>query len=538
MPITIKYQTIATDSNGNLYLIINWDFYSDAFLHYYHTSISKINTTGDLVWTVNFESQSNVSNVEGRAIALDPQGNVYVGGQCEGDISFGGNLAQVYEDMFLAKIDNNGNLLWVKAPNNSESQAGFDFHYPDRINDIAIDNSGNIYATGQFGNSITIDGVNLSETEDTNGDYFLLKFDSNGNALWGSSAGGILADYGQTLTVNSSGEIYVAGHFAISISFAGTSYSFESQANYDYFLAKYNSNGSIAWVKPANSPFDLHANDLTLDNSGNLYLTGDYEGAFVFDNNYSITSVAGDDKLNPQYYLMKLTANGVVQWAHVGIGTVGPTARSGKAVAINNNDVYVAGDFGGIMQFDNGDQLIGDEVSSLFVAKYDLDGNYKGYSRTNNVESSFSGDYCYAMDIYSNGDIWVCGEADGKIALDEKKEPFAESSGNSDGLLWYICSDDIKTLSSSTEDYSLERAQNLVSLLNANPFKDELSIKVNQRNNSKITLSLFNSAGKLVWRKAIEQGQVNIPLHHIADGIYFLNATSEKGSQTIKLVKD
>src|SRR5262245_21669652 len=79
----------------------------------------------------------------GRGISLDDAGNVYVTGYFAGTSTFGTtNLtARRNEDVFVAKYDSGGNVLWVRQAGGDGDFHGFD---------IAVDGSANAYVIGRF----------------------------------------------------------------------------------------------------------------------------------------------------------------------------------------------------------------------------------------------------------------------------------------------------------------------------------------------------------------------------------------------------
>ncbi len=139
--------SVAVDSSGNIYAAGSTNSFgaggSDVL-------IVKYNSSGSFLWAKTWGGSSNES---ASAIKVGPDGFLYVVG---GTLSFG---AGSY-DLFLLKLDTDGNLVWGKT------WGGFSY---DQGYDLAFDASGNIYAVGE---------------SYTNGKcVILLKFDQRGNFL-------------------------------------------------------------------------------------------------------------------------------------------------------------------------------------------------------------------------------------------------------------------------------------------------------------------------------------------------------------------
>jgi ribonuclease HIII len=159
----------------------------------------------------------------GYSIAVDSSGNVYVTG------IYSSNPLTLYNkdgsafattltnsgsyDVFIAKYNTNGNVLWVSRIGGT----GDDF-----CNSIAVDSSGSVYVTGYYSsNPLTLynkDGSAFSTTLTNSGsrNVFIAKYDTNGNVLWGSRIGGTGDDFGNSIAVDSSGSVYVTGPYSSS----------------------------------------------------------------------------------------------------------------------------------------------------------------------------------------------------------------------------------------------------------------------------------------------------------------------------------
>ncbi|MEZ4681044.1 MAG: hypothetical protein R2932_43210 [Caldilineaceae bacterium] len=138
------------------------------------------------------ESSSERMSADG--VAADSTGNRYVIGNFRGTVIFGTgiNARQLtttgQEDTFIAKYDPAGNLLWVQQDSSSA---------PMRAKAIAVDDSGQLYVTGEFNHPFAFDGLRMNSFSFTDG--YLMKLNpATGAAEWAARI-----NSAQTTSVNS-----------------------------------------------------------------------------------------------------------------------------------------------------------------------------------------------------------------------------------------------------------------------------------------------------------------------------------------------
>jgi len=130
----------------------------------------------------------------------------------------------------------------------------------DYARSIALDNSGNVYVTGE---SRGILGAGT--------DYVTIKYNSSGDSLWVQRYNGPSDhwDYATSIAVDAQGNVYVTG------------YTQNGYQDYDYTTIKYNTFGVQLWVQSYNGPgynnWDI-ARSIAVDGSGNVYVTGRSDG--------------------------------------------------------------------------------------------------------------------------------------------------------------------------------------------------------------------------------------------------------------------
>jgi hypothetical protein len=221
--------SIALDSSGNVYAC-GYSNNSGT----YDLEIAKYDTSGTLQWQ---RVLGRVDSTGGTGITIDGSGNIFVCGYYS---PTSGTFIQ------LAKYDSSGTIQWKKQISSAGNS--------DAAYSIALDSSGNIYICGS--------GVVSGQTA-----LLIVKCDSTGSNVWQRTIDNSpdYFSYGQSVTVDSSGNVYVCG----SVNFSGNS----------WILAKYNSSGTIQWQRVlTTSGVDLDASSIILDSSSNIYVCGTSAG--------------------------------------------------------------------------------------------------------------------------------------------------------------------------------------------------------------------------------------------------------------------
>jgi len=203
----------------------------------------KYDNAGIEQWVAFYNPQADSTDIS-TDIALDTAGNVFVTGF---SMNASGN-----HDYATVKYDNSGARQWA---------ARFDseWHGTDQAQDLAVDDAGNVYVTG---NSFR------TGNED---DFATIKYNSAGARQWNSRYNGPASgkDGAQRLVLDLVGNVYVAG------------YSMSTTKLLDYTAIGYDNNGVQLWAVRHNGSGngDDVANDMAIDHLRNLYLTGAIKSA-------------------------------------------------------------------------------------------------------------------------------------------------------------------------------------------------------------------------------------------------------------------
>ena len=381
--------SLYTDKNGNNYVAGS---FSDTLIVGKTRLISKgsfdiyllkYDDAGNLIWA---KQAGGTDSDEAYGIALDGQGNIFMTGYFSGTAGFSGKTltSSGDRDFFIAKYLPSGDLDWVKQGGGIQEDYG---------TAVATDGSGNVFITGIFRGTMTVGNTAYISKGDK--DIFVIKYDSQGQIVWSATGGGNLADESTSIITDKSGNCYVAGDFEGLAKF-GKSIVI-SAGKKDIFLAKYNSNGEIQWLKREGSATgDDHASALAADNSGNIYMTGYFSGLANFGQ-IELKNVGSED-----IFLLKITSDGNEIWAKQ---TGGKGNERGHSLILNAaGDIYVCGEFNADFTFgQNNIKNLGDW--DIFVIKYDKAGEMLGGTQL----SGIGFDRAYGIGLDNSANIYLTG---------------------------------------------------------------------------------------------------------------------------------
>jgi gliding motility-associated-like protein len=353
-------------------------------------------------------------------IAVDNSGNIYTAWLFAGAVDFDPGPAaynltaenqRLYPDTMtsvLCKVDANGNFVWAKkfSPDLNANPYGLSIH----IMSICCDPAGNVYATGGFTGTVDFDpGPGVYNLTAVSRNAFVLKLDACGDFLWAIRLpGGEEDDYGsQTIVPDRFGHLIVGGQFVGLQDFDPGPGIINLNSYYiNIYICKLDTAGNFIWaIAPGFMINNGWANGswLAVDNSGNIYSTGGFEGAADFGG-IQLNAVGYYD-----IYIWKIDPAGNSTWAK-DIGGPGPDQPFSIGVDATGN-IYTTGMFSGTVDFDPGPAIYnlvsnGTGDPTLAPALY--------ISKLNS-----NGDFVFAERMFDNAvaDSWAVSA--GKIPVDD-----------------------------------------------------------------------------------------------------------------------
>jgi hypothetical protein len=228
----------------------------------YDAFVACYDSLGALIW---IKAIGGTSLDESYAIDIDSSSNVYVSGGFFSNTLTLGSLSinnPAGRDIFFAKLDENGNELLLKKYGGTEN---------DIVNELKIYNDSIIVFCGSFGSTVNF-GNSVSLTTSGQIDGFFLKTDLNGEAIFAKKIGGTSGDFIRSLTIDKDGNIYITGEYSSTANFGGQNLT--SSGQYDVFTAKYDKTGNLKWARKGGGTSFDYGYGIGVDNWGNVYVSG------------------------------------------------------------------------------------------------------------------------------------------------------------------------------------------------------------------------------------------------------------------------
>ena len=503
---------MVVDAAGNSYVC---GFTRSGDIMYEDLVVFKVNASGQRVWEFIYEGTEETSSEIAVAIAVDAQQNVFVTGTT--DTSTGTN----YRNIYTAKLDANGLLIWENIYNGSAGGA-------DVPVAIGLDAAGNVYVGATTVNT----GTGFDAT--------LICYSPSGTLAWSTSVDkGGQAETCSAMIIDNQQNIYAAGAFLPA-----------SGAQSDGLLVKFNSSGTVVWdtvydYSAATNDLDFF-NSIALDNAGNIFVAG---------------------QSNQNFVAAKYDPSGIPLW--IQNYSYSNFVDSACAIAVDvNGDVLVAGTFGqpveadfGVVKYKNDGTLIWDmkynnsagsddivtdmavdSIGNIYLTgwetstyttnynfmtlKYDSAGTFKYeliWSSTNGVEP----DYGKRIGLDANGNIYMMGDAN--------ENCFGNSFVN--GFRWNT---QVIRYGQGifVGENDLQLSENAM-MLYPNPASSELSIALPESlfGNSPVEIFMYDLQGKLLFSEKLNSGEIHtLNIEHFASGMVFYIARNEYHQHSGKII--
>lgn len=347
--------------------------------------VAKFDAAGSLLWSKRFgDKEDQIFS----GIAVDPQGNVLLTGVFNGALDFGdGPLTAGYLDMFLTKLDPQGDAVWSHRFGGEGAVQW--------ASAVAADSDGNVLLTGSQEGQIDYGGLWLK----TGGIFtFVVKLDAGGQPLWGKTMGGSVDQQAIGIAADQEGNVVLAGH-AKSIIVDGV--DLEGKGMTDIFAAKWGADGELRWTGIYGDPDDQWLSSLAVDRAGNVILGGTFRGSIDFPG-APLQTVAPNSY---EFFVAKLDP--------LGRGSFSEAFATSGAVAVDGSgNIVLAGGFEGTLSF--GPHTITSAGShDIFVTKLKSTGEPLDSFRAGDARDQRA----VAVTVDHAGRLLLLGFFDGKLDL-------------------------------------------------------------------------------------------------------------------------
>lgn len=260
--------------------------------------LSKVDPSGTYQWAVK---GGGTGSDRALSVKADAAGNSYITGYYYATATFGvQNITSAgAQDVFVAKYDPAGNLLWLRSGGGTGADIG---------NGITVDNSGNVIITGEFAGTATFGSQTLTSQSGST-DVFTVKYDPSGTVLWAKKGSAVLTDRGLDVACDATGNVFITGQFSDTITFDQVHLNNMINA---VFVVKYDASGNEVWYRRIGGGGYNIANSITCDANNNVLITGDYQGTITF---YGTTNTNLAGTYTDRMFVARYDNNGNLDWA-------------------------------------------------------------------------------------------------------------------------------------------------------------------------------------------------------------------------------
>lgn len=301
-------------------------------------TVSRLDSaTGAVAWTTILTTGGTTA----LGVAAGPTGGAYVTGNNSSS------------QAFVSRLDSAGNVTWTTTTSGSGSAYG---------SRLVVDTVGNVFATGSFTGTETF-GTTQRTSWSGSPDAFVWKLNASGGVVWAGSMGSNGTDYAKGIALDASGNVFATGGWGAGSTTASQNNNFNpnsgaavkltNHGNFDIYVAKLvpagNGGLTLSWAKDIGGLGDDWGQGVAIDAGGNVYSTGLFTGTVNFNpNNGKAQNLSGGGA-----FVFKLTSSGSFVAATGMAGSANGTGQgNGRAIALDGaGNVYVTGVFFGTADF-------------------------------------------------------------------------------------------------------------------------------------------------------------------------------------------
>lgn len=468
--------------------------------------LAKYDTTGNLIWVVSFGStQFDYSY----SITVDASNNIYLGGMYGGimDIDPGVNeelLTPIGLSSYILKLNQAGEFQWAR------NLTGNDI----RIQDICVGPQGVVvggYFTGtcEFNN----EGTSYQMTSDASQDTYVMYITENGAFISAYQIGSLGQNSLRHIDIDSEGNIYLTSEYMNSLDVdpgsGETLITTNNMSGYGNFLAKYSPTMELIWVKQPDFPSYSSIKNIEVYTDNEIMISGEFNDSIRFDEFGDLNwyySAGQED-----HFIGKINAAGTLSWLKI----IGNDEEDDSRVLHVDylGNTYVSASFTGTIDADPSSQIYSVAAvgsSDSYILKLDNDGNFVWFFQ-DSVDALSSTIHIPDLTSGTNNDLYVNFNFYNQIGIIQNSILHNHTSaGDFDVLIVKMKADAFLSLEEKSIDFQVY----------PNPTNGDITINLEKIPGLK-TIQLLDLSGKVIHEEISNDAEVELRLNAKA-GCYFL----------------
>lgn len=469
--------------------------------------IFKYNANGQLIWTKQLGS---IGEDLGKSITINNYGDLFITGHFRQTLYYDNDslASSGNTDAFVAKLDLQGNLLWINSIGNTGFETG---------TSITCDALGNSYVTGTFEDSLSVDNQNLLTYGSLNN--FILQFNSSGHLGWYNSVGTPTFDNLKDIQLDANGNVYIVGHFRSVL--YGTLGQLNSNGDQDALLLKLDMNGQLLWWKNQGGSFVDFGFALTIQ-APYIYWTGVHQDTMLVNGLPQISEGEFDA------FLIQADLQGNTNWIQH-VGGLDDSKAFDLATTLDGR-VYLAGYFEGTALWANdsfSSRTPRHVPSDVFISEYDSNGNYISVQTLQGPMSDFATGIV-AMD----STFYIAGVCQDSIYFDSLLE--ISQAGSSDIFI-------AKYQKSTLTPITSLNISPLLPQLYPNPSQGLTYLSFELKESNPLSIIIYNYSGQILHKMyqtnpSLGPQTITLKTAELPNGLYYVVLQTNTQHQQVPLI--
>jgi len=297
----------------------------------------------------------------------------------------------------------NLNLQWVNQIGGGNSTAG---------QRLTINSSNYLYVLGMFEGTIDIDPssfnlVNLTHFDNNSSDYFIAKYDLNGNYQnyhfqFHTTQTTNLRIH--TMAADQFGNIYIGGDFVGGITIGNQYWASFNQNLSSGFVARFDTNGNLTWFKHFTSAANNSVRGIALDSNDDLVVSGYFAGSVLFSSNTVVAN--GTDGFIVKY---DGATNDEFEW-FAQLTDAGGNEDILRMTKDALDNIYIVGNFNSTTDFEFGvtstNPITSNNSGTVYFAKYN---SALALQWVKNIGLDGGAFNIEDIEVDSNGNVYLAG---------------------------------------------------------------------------------------------------------------------------------